>query len=239
MNTTKTQLDLGCGTAKRPGFIGLDLFEMPGVDHVLDLTSERFPFDDDSVDTVFSAHFLEHIDEPNHVFQEIGRVCRDGARIEIWTPYAWTNEAFLYGHLHCISEEMWIHLGVSHRDAYVPMLNGRWLLRRFVFVIDQPTIDDLARHAVDLDFAVKYLKGVVREFGVEIEYRDDLAVPPLAPERVYATERFGPRTPFAVPVPGVKHELKSLASSTTSQLRSMSRRARHSLVRRLPGNPGT
>src|SRR5881396_3738761 len=97
---SKLRIDLGCGSAKREGFVGLDYVDLPEVYHVLDLTTERFPFDDDSVDEVFSAHFLEHIDEPNHVFEEIGRICRDGARIEFWTPYAWTNDAFLYGHLH-------------------------------------------------------------------------------------------------------------------------------------------
>jgi SAM-dependent methyltransferase len=197
--TETLRLDLGCGNAKRPGFVGLDMFPGDQVDHVLDLTADRFPFDDDSVDEVFSAHFLEHIDEPNHVFAEIGRVCRDGARIEFWTPYAWTNEAFLYGHLHGITEEMWIHLGVSHRDLYAAMLRGHWLLREFVFVIDQSTIDDLARHGVSLDFAVRYYKGVVREFGVVAEFRSDLATPVVAPARVYATERFGDRLPLVPP----------------------------------------
>ena len=79
------RLDLGCGNAKRPGFVGLDMFPGEQVDHVLDLTADPFPFADDTVDEVFSAHFLEHIEEPNHVFSEIGRVCRDGARIEFWT----------------------------------------------------------------------------------------------------------------------------------------------------------
>jgi len=190
------RIDLGCGNAKRPGFVGLDLYPVDEVDFVVDLTREPFPFDDDTVDEVFSAHFLEHIDEPNHVFSEIGRVCRDGARIEFWTPYAWTNEAFLYGHLHGITEEMWTHLGLSHRDIYAAMLRGHWVLQQFIFVIDQATIDDLAGHDVDLDFAVRYLKGVVREFGVVAEYRSDLAAPPRVPERVYATERFGARRAF-------------------------------------------
>ena len=77
------------------------------------------------------------------------------------------------------------------------MLRGHWLLVRFIFVIDQAIIDDLARHGVELDFAVRYYKGVVREFGVEAEYRSDLATPPRVPERVYATERFGPRRQLA------------------------------------------
>lgn len=196
---SKVRIDLGCGTAKRPGFVGLDHVELPGVDHVLDLTKDPFPFEDDSVDEVFSAHFLEHIDEPNHVFEEIGRVCRDGARIEIWTPYAWTNEAFLYGHIHYISEEMWQHLGVSHRDVYASMLKGRWQLHRFVFVVDEATLADLAAYSTNIDFAIKYFKGVVREFGVEIEYRSDLSIGAIEPERVYATDRFGPRRPLAPP----------------------------------------
>ncbi len=187
------RLDLGCGNAKRPGFIGLDQHPAEQVDHVLDLTHDPYPFDDDSVDEIFSAHFLEHIEEPNHVFGEIGRVCKDGARIQFWTPYAWTNEAFLYGHLHGITEEMWTHLGVTHRDLYSAMLRGHWLLRRFVFVIQPATIADLERRGVDLDFAVRYLKGVVHEFGVEAEFRRDLATPVAFPEWVYATERFGTR----------------------------------------------
>jgi hypothetical protein len=189
----RLRLDLGCGNAKRDGFVGLDAMPGPAVDHVLDLTVDPLPFPDDSVDEVFSAHFLEHIDSPNHLFGEIGRTCRDHARIEFWTPYAFTNEAFLYGHLHGITEEMWLHLGVSHRDIYAPMLQGRWQLIRFVYVIDPTTIDDLNSHDVELDFAVRYFKGVVKELGVEIEYRQDLSVPVCVPQRVYAASRFGDR----------------------------------------------
>ena len=74
------KIDLGCGSAKRDGFTGLDYVASPGVDHVLDLTRDRFPFDDHSVDEVFSAHFLEHIESPNHVFNEIGRGVATGPR---------------------------------------------------------------------------------------------------------------------------------------------------------------
>jgi SAM-dependent methyltransferase len=196
---TAVRVDIGCGNARRDGFVGLDQFPGEQVDHVLDLTRDLYPFPDGSVDEVFSAHFLEHIEEPNHVFEEVGRICKDGASIEFYTPYAWTNEAFLYGHLHGITEELWNHLGVSHRDLYAGMLQGRWLLRRFVFVIEPATVKDLTRRKVDLDFAVRYLKGVVKEFGVEIEFRRDLAVPATIPQRVYATTRFGERIPLVPP----------------------------------------
>lgn len=196
MSTDPIRIDLGCGNAKREGFIGLDYVELPDVDHVLDLTEDRYPFDDDTVDEVFSAHFLEHIDAPNHVFGEIGRICRDGARIEFWTPYGFTNEAFLYGHVHFLTEEPWMHFCVSHRDAHAEMLGGRWLLHRINFVIQPHVVAEIEAQGFSLDFAVRYFKGVVHEFGVEVEFRRDPAAPVVMPERTWSTERFGPRHPF-------------------------------------------
>ena len=185
------QIDLGCGSAKRPGFIGLDFVDSPQVDHVLDLTRDRYPFDDASVDAVFSAHFLEHIDKPDHVFNQIGRIAKDGAHIEFWTPYAFSDEASLYGHLHYLTEEEWLHFCVLHRDEYVQMLGGRWLLHRINFVVLPETVAELADNGVAVDFAVKYFKGVVVEFGVEIEFRRDLDTPVVEPVRAWSTSRHG------------------------------------------------
>jgi len=189
----QVRVDLGCGGAKREGYIGIDQTPGPGVDHILDLTADPYPFEDASVDAVHSAHFLEHIPEPNHVFREIGRICRDGAHIEFWTPYAFSDDAFLYGHLHFITEAEWLHFCWSHRDMYVSMLGGRWQLHRFVFVVEPSTIADLEANNVDLAFAVRYLKNVVLELGVEIEFTRDLARPPVYPKRCYAESRFGTR----------------------------------------------
>jgi SAM-dependent methyltransferase len=193
--TEPARIDLGCGAVTRPGFVGLDQVEGPGVDHVLDLTRDRYPFPDRSVDEVYSAHFLEHIEAPNHVFGEIARICKDGARIEFWTPYAFSDEAFLYGHLHFITEEMWMHFCVSQRDYHADLLKGRWQLHRIVYVVLPATLEDLAHQGVGLDFAIRYLKGVVHELGVEIEFRAELGVPATVPERVFATSRDAERRP--------------------------------------------
>ena len=193
----QTRIDLGCGGAKREGFTGLDYMALPGVDHVLDLTKDRFPFDDHTVDEVFSAHFLEHIVAPNHVLSEIGRVCRDGAKIEIWTPYAFSNEAFAYGHEHFLTEAMWTQFCVSHRDLFLDMLLGRWQLKSFTYVIPVEIQADLGRNGVTLDFAVRYLKDVVEEFGVEIEFRTEIDIPPVLPKRLWTDTRFGVRQDLA------------------------------------------
>src|ERR1700693_2608081 len=89
------KIDLGCGTNKKPGTIGLDILAIPGVDIVLNIENTPLPFRDHSVGYVHSSHFLEHTANFGKVFVEISRVCADGAQLELWTPYGWANSAFV------------------------------------------------------------------------------------------------------------------------------------------------
>jgi SAM-dependent methyltransferase len=187
------KIDLGCGGTKREGFIGLDFVTGPGVDHVLDLTKDRFPFEDNTVDHVFSSHFLEHIKAPNHIFQEIGRICRNGAKIEFWTPYAFSNDAFLQGHEMFWTEEPWLHYCWYFRDFHLELLNGRWLLKNINYIVPADVKQDLVSHGFSIDFAIRYFKSVVKEFGVELEFTRDLEVPATTPIRSYSHERYGER----------------------------------------------
>jgi|694.fasta_scaffold41825_7 predicted SAM-dependent methyltransferase len=59
-------INLGCGAKKKEGFIGVDFVEAPNVDFFLNMEKESLPFEDYSIDYVFSSHFLEHIE--NHLF---------------------------------------------------------------------------------------------------------------------------------------------------------------------------
>lgn len=87
------QIDLGCGRAKRPGHVGLDLYPYEGVDIVCDLEG-RLPFEDNSVDRVYANHVLEHIERLVPLMQEIYRVCRPGASIQVRVPYYASVGAF-------------------------------------------------------------------------------------------------------------------------------------------------
>jgi len=51
------KIDLGCGGSKREGFIVLDYISVPEMDYVLDLTNDRYPFEDASVDQFFLPTF--------------------------------------------------------------------------------------------------------------------------------------------------------------------------------------
>jgi hypothetical protein len=54
------KLDLGCGQNPKDGFEGVDVVA-GAAKHVVDLFKFPWPFADNSVDEIYSAHFLEHI----------------------------------------------------------------------------------------------------------------------------------------------------------------------------------
>lgn len=79
-------LDLGCGNRKRSGYLGIDTVALEGVDMVCDL-KDGLPQADDSVDGIYSSFFLEHLSDTVGIFQEMYRVCKDGALVEFRVPY--------------------------------------------------------------------------------------------------------------------------------------------------------
>lgn len=80
-------LDVGCGAAKWPGSIGIDISADTAADVVHDLDVFPWPLPDDSVDQVLMQDVLEHLREPLRVVAELERICRDGARIQLRTPH--------------------------------------------------------------------------------------------------------------------------------------------------------
>lgn len=53
-------LDLGCGGKVRPGYLGVDRVELPGVLR-FDLLDFPWPWPDASVDDVWCSHYFEHV----------------------------------------------------------------------------------------------------------------------------------------------------------------------------------
>jgi hypothetical protein len=80
------KLDLGCGSTKPDGFVGIDRYALPGVDIVADL-DQSLPFRDHSIDFVLSSHGLEHVNSLQETMKEIYRICRHGAQVCIIAPY--------------------------------------------------------------------------------------------------------------------------------------------------------
>ena len=88
------KLDLGCGPNKKEGFLGVDTLPFDGkVDIVHDLKKTPWPWKTDSVDEVYSSHFLEHLTGAERVpfFNELWRVMKMGSNAFIIVP-SWTSE---------------------------------------------------------------------------------------------------------------------------------------------------
>ncbi|TVO58183.1 glycosyltransferase [Denitromonas ohlonensis] len=83
------KIDLACGNNKRPGFIGIDSVRTESTDIVHDLTKTPWPLDNNSVDEVFSSHFIEHLtgDEFIRFMDELWRILKPGAKATMIAPY--------------------------------------------------------------------------------------------------------------------------------------------------------
>ncbi len=87
-------LDLGCGKAKTPGAIGLDINRRSDADVLHDVNDFPYPFQADSFDRVICNGIIEHVDNVVRVMEELHRICRAGAVVEITTPYFTSVDAF-------------------------------------------------------------------------------------------------------------------------------------------------
>ena len=123
-------LDIGCGIDKPQGYIGLDREPYPGVDGVRDLM-RGLPFVDDTFDGARAHHVLEHFDGEDLIFlvEEMWRVCRAGAIIEVVVPDAsspnryrdpthrtrdWSDDSFMLWEVNQAGEYL-IYVGPTYR----------------------------------------------------------------------------------------------------------------------------
>ncbi|MGN6559110.1 MAG: class I SAM-dependent methyltransferase [Candidatus Nitrosocosmicus sp.] len=89
------RIDLGCGNSKKEGFIGVDSLPLSNVDIIHNLTDFPYPFEDNEIDEIWMDNVLEHIPQPVKVMEEIYRICKNGARLNIAVPYFRSFYAFI------------------------------------------------------------------------------------------------------------------------------------------------
>lgn len=69
--TAHVVLDIGCGKKPR-GNINIDMVRTEFCNFVA--SAEQLPFHDDSIETIFCSHVLEHLDHPRRALKEINRI---------------------------------------------------------------------------------------------------------------------------------------------------------------------
>ena len=87
-NKSRIELELGCGNRKRnPTAIGVDMLDYPDVDIVGDVYEALALCPDESVDVVYSYHFVEHVPDVPRLLSELARVVKKNGRVEFVAPH--------------------------------------------------------------------------------------------------------------------------------------------------------
>lgn len=82
-----TVLDVGCGSAKTPGAVGLDISADTDADIVHDLDVFPYPIENESFDQILLQDVIEHVEQPMRVFAELRRIVRPGGSVHLRTPH--------------------------------------------------------------------------------------------------------------------------------------------------------
>lgn len=147
--------DIGCGPYKKPGFIGVDRVQLPGVDVVHDLSTLPWPLPDNAASEINMVNVIEHLPDTVGVFNELHRIAALGCRVEIIYPYF--RSAGAYGdptHVRYFSEYMidyFLRPGTSSRreNGYAFYTDRYWrLLERQL--IGYPGVRHLPDHLVSV-----------------------------------------------------------------------------------------
>jgi ubiquinone/menaquinone biosynthesis C-methylase UbiE len=95
-------LDIGCGTTKFQGAIGVDCIELPGVDIVANLNIFPWPFEDNSIDRIIFKHSISHFNDIVQIMEEVHRICKPGAVVDILAPH-YSSDNYLTDPTHKMS----------------------------------------------------------------------------------------------------------------------------------------
>jgi hypothetical protein len=115
----RVEIDLGCGKFKKESCIGIDKYDY-GQEIIHDL-DKGIPFDDNSVDYIYTSHFLESASDLFFIFNEMWRVGKPNAIIEIVIPCYPSYRAFdPFVHKHIFTEETFKFLTIPPHWTYIP-----------------------------------------------------------------------------------------------------------------------
>jgi SAM-dependent methyltransferase len=84
---TEKVLELGCGFAKTPGAFGVDVIPGSNADLLHDLDVFPYPLEDNAWDRVICRDVLEHVEHFLKTMEEIWRVARAGAEVDLTGPF--------------------------------------------------------------------------------------------------------------------------------------------------------
>jgi len=116
------RLDLGCGANKQPGFVGMDIRDVEGVDIVHDIEDIPWPLPDGSCMAIMASHLVEHINPAKfgmiRFMDECWRVLRTNGQLAIAMPHG-RSPGMLQDptHINFCNETTWAYFDPETTDG--------------------------------------------------------------------------------------------------------------------------
>ena len=134
MHDAAEVLNLGCGRKHRAGAVNLDRTPASNPDVVHDLDVRPWPFADSRFDKVYAFDVIEHLADVVAAMEELHRVCRDGASIEITVPHFSSGNAFTDPtHRHFFSRFSFDYFDASHEFGFYSKARFRVVRSNLIF----------------------------------------------------------------------------------------------------------
>ncbi len=149
-------LDVGVGSRKFPGSIGIDIRPHSEADIVHDLNRFPWPLEDNKFDLILCRHILEHLPVTDKVIEELYRICKPGGKLVIEVPHFSNVEAFRHWqHIHFFTAGSFDYFSEGNKNykAYY-----RIIKKRLFF-------DDISRIFLIESLANKFLRVYERHFA--------------------------------------------------------------------------
>lgn len=144
LQNSGVNLNIGSGAIsdlnpKRPGWVWLDMQNLPGVDIIWDMETFPWPLPDDCVNMATASHVLEHIDPHKGVFinvmNEIWRVLKVGGQFAFVVPYA-ESHGMYQDPTHCnfINETTMSYFDPMHGNGFYQFYRPKpWKIAKQTF----------------------------------------------------------------------------------------------------------
>lgn len=141
---------MGCSDHKQPGFVGMDIRKVKGVDIVHDVQKFPWPIPSDSCFQILMSHLYEHI-EPKYrvrVMDEMWRILKPHGQLMLACPYANSFGAMQDPtHYTCPNEATFTYFDPDHGlyEVYKPkpwkLERNTWRMNGCIEVIMSPRKD--------------------------------------------------------------------------------------------------
>lgn len=124
LNQLGVKIDLGGGGNPQPGFINVDIRDLPGVDIVQDLQKFPWKIPSECASLVMASHLVEHINPADGIFlkfmDEVWRLLKPDGKFMIATPYA-GSPGYWQDPTHCngCNEATWAYFDPLEAGGYL------------------------------------------------------------------------------------------------------------------------